>query len=119
MTELTSMINQPVQQILPRARHLSLSLALSPEITSIHKELAKMAFLTVSSGFITDSSLEEVFPSVIPFPLAGPLTLVTEDTYLVPLENKEEVKEVCKQGTLKITSKEGTCSLKLTHGRCS
>lgn len=95
------------------SRRSTLSLPLSPEIAVVREELAKVAIRTILSGFVMDASLEEVLPMVINFSLAGPLTPLNDNTYLVPLLSRAEAKEVCKMREVQFRIKEGLCSAKL------
>lgn len=73
----------------------------------------KVAMLSLISGFVNVSSVLEIAPSVINMKLAGPITPLTDYSFLVPLVNREEVKEVCKKGTFKATMKDNLCTLRI------
>lgn len=96
-----------------KATHASFLLSLSPEITALHEVLAKVAVLTVCLCFMTDNMLERVFLNVIKLSIAGSLMPVNDNMFLVPLTSREDVEEICKMGSFKISTKEGDCSLKL------
>lgn len=85
-------------------------MSLSPEITNVREELAKVA---VASGFVNKSSILELLPSLVNRSLAGPLTLVIESNFLLPLVSREEVKYVCKLGSFKVSTKDGDHVLKM------
>lgn len=73
--------------------------------------MANVAIFSVVDGYVNDNSVLEVAPALINLPLAGPITLVNECTFLVLLASRAEVREVCKLGTLKALMKDGICSL--------
>ncbi|KAH7659259.1 Zinc finger CCHC-type protein [Dioscorea alata] len=99
-------------QRVPAINHVSLSLSLSPEISTVREELAKVVIVSVELGFVNESSVVEVIPSIINQPLAGPLTPINEFTFLAPLPSRADVKEICKMGTCAAMTKDGQCSLK-------
>lgn len=103
---------QPVQRPVVTNRVL-LSLSLSLKITKFREELAKVEVASVVSGFVNGSSILELLPSLVNRSLAGPLIPVNDSTFLVPLESREEVKEVCKLGSFKVNTKDGNCILKM------
>lgn len=100
-------------QIPQRPRRVVLSLVLSLEINVTRDELAKVAVLTVVSGYVNVHSVLEVAPTLINRQLAGPITPLNEDAFLVPLASRDEVKEVCKLGTFSVATKDGPCTLRL------
>lgn len=59
---------------------------------------------------MTDVALNEVLPSVINHALAGLLTPLNDNTYLVPMSSKADVKEACKLDEAKLSTKDGICS---------
>lgn len=91
----------------------SLSLPLISEITTVREELSKVAVLTLLSGYITDSALGEVLPSIINCSLAGSLTAVNDISYLVPLSSRAEVKEVCMLDVVTLATKDGRCTARI------
>lgn len=58
--------------------------------------------LSLIDGFVNDSSILEVAPSIFNIPFAKPITQLNECAFLVPLKSREEVTEVCKMGTFEI-----------------
>lgn len=90
----------------------TLSLPLTPEITAVREELALVVVVTIISGYVTDLALDEVLPSIINRSLAGPLTPVNDNTYLVPLSCRADVKEVSKMEVMQFSTKDGVCSAK-------
>lgn len=91
----------------------SLSLSLTPETEKIRDELTKVAVLSIIDGFVNEGSVLEVAPTIINRPLAGPITPLSECTFLVILASREEAKEVCKLVSFKVATKDGPCTLKL------
>lgn len=79
----------------------------------MREKLAKVAVLSIVDGHVNDSSVLDVDLSLINIPLAEPITPVNDCTFLVLLDNRTEVKEVCKLGTFKASTKDGVCSLRL------
>lgn len=77
------------------------------------EELSKVAILSIVDGHVNDSSVLVVAPALINVPLAGPITLVNEFNFLVPLASRAEVKEVCKLGTFTASTRDGICRLRL------
>lgn len=77
------------------------------------EELGKVAILSVVFGYVNEASVLEVAPSIINKQLAGPLTPLNEDSFLVPLVSRKEVKEVYKLGAFSATTKDGPCTLQL------
>lgn len=93
--------------------HASRLLSLKPEIVSIRENLAKVAVLTLVEGFINESNFLKVALSIINKTLAGPILPLNEDSFLILLACREEVKDVCKIGSFKVATKDGPCTLKL------
>lgn len=89
----------------------SVSFSLSPEIAKLRDELAKVAVLSLVDGFMNESSILEIVPSIIDRPLAGPITPLNECNFLVPLASREEVKQDWKLETFRAATKDGPCSL--------
>lgn len=54
---------------------MALSLPLSPEVSDIWEELAKVAVLSLVDGFVNESIILEVMPSIINLDLLEPITL--------------------------------------------
>lgn len=86
---------------------------MSPEITATLEELGRVVILSLVSDFVNEASILDIAPSLINTSLAGPITPLNECSYLEPLASRSEVKEVCKLGTFKATTKDGPCMLKL------
>lgn len=99
--------------ILQRSRRVALSLVLSPKIFVTWEELAKVTVLTMMSSYVNEKSMLEVAPSVIDKQLAGPITPLNEDAFLVSLASRDEVKEACKLGTFSTATKDGPCTMHL------
>lgn len=97
-----------------RPTHVSLSLPLTPEIEKIRGDLFRVAVLSLVEGFINEASVLEVAPTIINKSLAGPITPLNDCCFLVPLANREEVKEVCRFGTAKVATKDGPCTLRIS-----
>lgn len=72
-----------------------------------------MVVLSLVDGYVNESTILEVAPSIINHALAEPLTPLNDCMFLVPLKNREEVKEVCKLGMFKMATKDGPCTMKL------
>lgn len=98
---------------LGRFSRSSLSIPLTPEIEKVRDDLASVAVLSLEQGHVNDSTLMEVAPSILNRTLAGPITPLTDCSFLVPLANREEVRDVCKLGNFTIVIKDGPCTLKL------
>lgn len=49
----------------PPPSHVSLSLSLTPEIEKMRKDLAQVAILSLVEGFVNNSSILEVVPSIL------------------------------------------------------
>lgn len=96
-----------------RPRRMAISLPLTPEMASTREELAKIAVLSLVSGYVNECSILEIVPSIINLKLAGPITPLNECSFLVPLANREEVKEVSKMGTFAANTKDGPCTLRI------
>lgn len=77
---------------------VALFLALSLEVTCIRVELPKVAVLSLVDGFVNESSILEVAPSIFNLDLSGPIIPLNDCMFLVPLKNREEVKKVYKLG---------------------
>lgn len=92
----------------------SISLSMSPEIAKLCEELAKVTVISLVDVFVNKSSIIEATPSIINHSLAGLITSLNDCTFLVPLANREEVKEVCKAGTSRAMTKDGPCTLKFS-----
>lgn len=97
----------------PKINRDSLSIPLSPESSDLREELTKVAVLTLEEGFVNESSLLAVIPSLINVSLAGPISPLNDCIFLLPLMNREEVKELCKMGKFKAMTKDGQCVLKI------
>lgn len=95
------------------ASRVSISLPLSPEVCATREELAKVVILSIVEGHVNESSILEVAPTLLNVQLAGPITQVNESSFLVPLASRDKVKEVCKLGTFKASTKEGLCQLRV------
>lgn len=80
----------------------------------MREELAKVAIVSIIAGFINEKSVIEVLPSIINHQLASPIRLVNDCTFLVLVANREEVKEICKLDIMKVSTKDGGCTLKVT-----
>lgn len=65
--------------------------------------------VSVVSGFINESSVIEVIPS-----LAEPITPLNDNNFLVPVVTLEEVKALFKVESTKVVTIEGICPLKLS-----
>lgn len=89
----------------------SLSIPLTPEVEQMREDLARVAILSLEEGHVNDSSILEVAPTIINRTLAGPIT--HDCSFLIPLANREEVREVCKMGSFTVATKDGPCTLKL------
>lgn len=74
----------------------------------------KVAVLSLIDGFVNEVSILEIEPSILNLTLIGPITLLNDYTFLVPLKNRDVVKEVCKLGTFKVATKDGPCTLRLS-----
>lgn len=77
--------------------------------------MAKVAVLSIVEGFVNEDSVLEVIPSVVNTKLAGPITPITKNSFLLPFANREEVCDMVKLGTFKVKTKDGPCSLKLAY----
>lgn len=66
-------------------------------------------------GYVNESSVMEIVPLVVNTKLAGPITPITENSFLLPFANREEVREVAKLGTFKVSTKDGPCTLNLAY----
>lgn len=91
----------------------SISLSLSPEIAKVRNDLAKVAVLSIVEGYVNETSVLEVVPTVLNCMLAGPITPLNECSFLVPLGSRDEVKTVCKLGSFKVATKDGPCTLNI------
>lgn len=91
----------------------SLSIPLTPEVEQMREDLARVAVLSLEEGHVNDSSILEVAPTIINRTLAGPITPLNDCSFLIPLANREEVREVCKMGSFAVATKDGPCTLKL------
>lgn len=100
--------------VVGRASHASLSISLTPAIEKLREDLAKVAVLSLVEGYVNESSVLEVAPTIINSTLAGPITPLNDCSFLIPLANREEVREVCKLGSFKVATKDGPCTLKLS-----
>lgn len=89
----------------------SLSIALSPESEKLRKELARVAVLTLTQGFVNEVNLLAVIPSIINKKLASPATPLNDCTFLLPMESREEFKDLCKLGS---ETKNGPCILNIS-----
>lgn len=94
--------------------HASLSIPLTPAIEKLREDLAKVVVLSLVEGYVNESSVLEVAPFIINTTLAGPITTLNDCSFLVPLANRDEVREVCKLDSLKVATKDGPCTLKLS-----
>lgn len=104
---------QVPQPVVPEVGHVSrasIAISLTPEIEKLRDELAKVAVLSLVEGFVNESIILEVAPSIINRALARPLTPLSDCSYLIPLTSKEEVREVCMLDTFKVATKDD-CSL--------
>lgn len=79
----------------------------------MREELAMVVVVTILSGYVTDATLNEVIPYVINRTLAGPLIPLNDNTYLVPLTSRAEVKDVCKLDEVSFSKKDGICVARL------
>lgn len=91
----------------------SISLSLSPEIAKVREDLARVAVLTIVDGYVNESSVLEVTPTVLNCTLVGPITPLNECSFLVPLGSRDEVKTVYKLGSFKVATKDGPCTLNI------
>ncbi|KAH7657856.1 Zinc finger CCHC-type protein [Dioscorea alata] len=92
---------------------VSISLSLTPEIEKAREELAKVAVLSVVEGFVNDNSVLEIAPSIINMRMASPITPLNDNSFLVPLASRDEVKDVYKIGSFRVATKDGPCTLML------
>lgn len=99
----------PIDGLLAR---VSFSLSLSPKIENIREDLSKVAFLSLIEGFVNESSVLEVAPTIINKVLAGLIIPLDDCCFLVLLFSREEVKDVCKLDCFKVATKDGSCTLK-------
>lgn len=77
------------------------------------EDFDKVAILSIIEGVVNEPSMLEVGPALINRPLAGPITPLNKYNFVVPLKIRTEVKEICKLGTFKASTKDGICSLRL------
>lgn len=70
-------------------QRVAMSIPLSPEVSDIREELAKLAILTHVDGCVNESSILEVAPAIINHALSGPITPLNDRMFLVPLKNRE------------------------------
>lgn len=87
-----------------------LSLLLTSEIATVREELSLVVVVTIISKYVMDSAMDEVLPSVINHCLAGPLTPLHDNTYLIPLSSHADVKKFSKMEVAKFATKDG-CAL--------
>lgn len=73
-----------------------------------------MVVLSLVVGFVNESSILEISPTIINRLLVGPIILLNECTFLVPLASKEEVKKVCNVGASWVITKDGPYALNLS-----
>lgn len=92
---------------------MAVSLPVLPEVATTREELEKVAILSIVDGAVNESSVMDVVPAVLNIQLAGPITPFNECDFVVPLKSRAEVKEICKMGTFKASTKDGVCSLRL------
>lgn len=96
------------------ATHVKLSIPILPEASDIRNNLEIVGILSIRKGQISEGVFFDAIPSVLNFPLSGPITLVNDDVFLLSMASKEEVKATCNLGTFKLSSKQGLCSLSIS-----
>lgn len=94
--------------------YAKISIPVPPEASSLRDELESVGILSLRTGQISESVLQDVIPSVLNVPLSGPLTPINDDVYLIPLATKEEVKAACLLGVFELSSKQGLCSMSIS-----
>lgn len=90
-----------------------LSLPLTPEIAAVREELALAVVVSILSGYVTDAGMEEVLPDILNCSLAGLLTPLNDNMYLVPLSSRAKVKMTCKEEVVQFSTKDGVCSARV------
>lgn len=96
-----------------KVNRISLSVSLSPESEELREDLAKVAVLSLEDGYVNDTTLRAIIPSLINKELVGPITPLNGAHYLLPMESREGVKELCKLGSFTAATKDGPCRLKI------
>lgn len=100
-----------------RAQQLSrasLSIPLYPEAMELREDLAKVAVLSLEEGFVNESNLLALIPSVINKELAGHIMPVNKCNFLLPLKSRDEVKDLYKLGNFTVMTKGGPCKVMLS-----
>lgn len=69
----------------PRSSRASVSISLSLAIAKLREELANVAMISLIDGFVNDSSIIEIIPTIIGCKLAGSVTPFNNCNFLVPL----------------------------------
>lgn len=95
----------------PKITSASLSISFTPKSYELREELAKIAVLSVVSGYVNEGSVLDVIPSILSTKLAGPPVPLNEAAFLLPFENRNKVREVVKLGTFDAMTKDGKCKL--------
>ncbi|XP_039138075.1 uncharacterized protein LOC120275526 [Dioscorea cayenensis subsp. rotundata] len=93
----------------------SLSLSISPESYELREELAKVAVLSLVGGNVNEGSVLEILPSILNTKMAGPAVPLNENSFLLPFENRDVVREVVKLGSFDAMTRDGKCRLNLAH----
>ncbi|KAH7690551.1 Zinc finger CCHC-type protein [Dioscorea alata] len=110
----------PLKVAAPPTEHLkptrtAISLPLHPETSSLRDELAKVAVVGLTEGFVNEASILEIIPSIINKDIVGPITPINECNYIIPLSSRAEVKEIAKLGSVRAATKDGPCVLSFSH----
>lgn len=99
----------------PKVSLASLSLSLSPESYELREKLAKVAVLSMVGGHVNKGSMLEILPSILNTKMAGPVVPLNETAFLLPFENRNEVRKVVKLETFDVMTKDGKCTLNMAH----
>lgn len=73
-----------------------------------------MVVLSLIEGFVNDSNLLTVLPSIINRELTGPITPLNDCAFLLPMKSREEVKDLCRLGTFAASTEDSPCKLQVS-----
>lgn len=102
-------------RLIVKREALSLSLSLSPESYDLREELAKIVVLSIVGAFVNEESVLEIIPSIINAEQVGSIVPLNELFFLLPFDNREEVREIVKLGMFEARTKDGMYKLNLAY----
>lgn len=93
----------------PLIRRSVVSASISPEVNNLKEDLEKLLIVSITRGFISQSSLQAELEKMFIDQALGKLSCFRGDSFVISLDSSAEVERACKLKEVELSSSSGRC----------